>query len=410
MSANGRLKELDALRGLAALMVVVGHFVGAYFGTLPNLHDRKAVLVFLVLQAVSNGHAAVILFFLLSGFVLSMPSIHHRPQKYAVFITRRIFRIYVPYLAALFLAVLGSYFLHDHLALTEWANQTWSQPVQWPLVWQHVLFIGSYNWQEFNTAFWSLVIEMRVSLMFPLLCALVLRLPWRLSLLMSGLVACGTSVLSTFLPQGAPPPSTFYFTLHRADILSTLYFASLFIIGILMARHRSRLTQWAGGLTTGMSLAMFLGSMLLYIYGDLALACFCHVAFRGRPLVSSMVSAGGGDWPCAIGAAGIILLALGRKSFSEAMLSSFCQFFGKISYSVYLLHGTILFGLLHLYYGKIPTPLLLLIYLAGVVGCSTVFYKYVEEPSMEIGLKVSNRLKMPGAVKNPGTVAPVTPI
>jgi peptidoglycan/LPS O-acetylase OafA/YrhL len=394
MPANGRLKELDALRGLAALTVVLGHFGGLFIYVFPNYHHTKSLLLYLIVQLVGNGHAAVILFFLLSGFVLSIPSIHGRPQSYPVFLTRRITRIYLPYLAGLFLAVLGSYFLHRHVAL---AQGDWWRPVQWPLVWQHVLFVGSYEWGVFNPAFWSLVVEMRVSLAFPLLCMFVLRMPWRLSLLLSWVAASGMALLGTFLPHAAVAPPAFYFTLHLGDICGTIYYANLFIVGILLARHRERLTQWASGLTTGASCAMFIGSMLLYIYGNLAVACFCRVAFRGMTVLPSIVNDCSGEWPCAIGATGLILLALGRKSFSNAMLSSGCQFLGKISYSLYLLHLTILAALLHLVYGKIPTPLLFPIYLVCVVAGSTIFYKYIEEPSMEIGRKIGDRLKLSGA-------------
>ena len=400
MSANGRLKELDALRGLAALTVVFGHFGGA-FVTFPNIHQAKSILTYLAVQFVANGHAAVILFFVLSGFVLSIPSINGKPQSYPVFPTRRITRIYLPYLAALSLAVLGNHFLHNHLALSDWVNGPWHRSVQWPLVWQHVMFVGSYICGEFNTAFWSLVIEMRVSLAFPLLCMLVLRLPWRLALPISWLVACGAASLNAFLFHAPVLQPGYSFTLQTSDVIATVGYASLFVVGILLARHRVRLTQWSSGLSSGTAQALFVGSILLYVYGNLAVACFCRVAFRGMTTVPTIVNVCSGDWPCAIGATGIILLALGRQSFSRALMSPVCQFLGKISYSLYLLHGTILLTLLHLYYGRIPSPLIFAIYLPCVVACSSVFYKYIEEPCMELGRRVSDRLKPAGAQKKP---------
>ena len=406
MSVNLRLKELDALRGLAALTVVLGHFSMAFM-TFPNVHRAKSILTYLAIQVVGNGHSAVILFFVLSGFVLSIPSIEGRPQSYPVFFTRRITRIYLPYLVALILAVLGSYFLHGHLAAMPQFDGTWSQPVQWPLVWQHVLFIGSYRGGEFNGAFWSLVVEMRISLAFSLLCMFVLRLPWRLSLLLAWLTAFGMSLLMTFLPQGPLPPSTYYFTLHLADVCGTVYYSNLFVVGILLARYRNRLMQWTSGLTKRTAQAMFIGSMLLYLYGNFVVPCFCRLAFRGMRILPSIVNACAAEWPCAIGAAGIILLALGRKSFSEAMLSPVCQFLGKISYSIYLLHATVLFALLHLCYGKVPTPLLFLIYVAIVVAGSSVFYKYVEEPAMEIGRRIGDRLKVKAVKDARPAAAPV---
>ena len=48
------------------------------------------------------------LFFLLSGFVLSVPYLRGKGQAYPVYLIRRILRIYAPYLAALALAVAGA--------------------------------------------------------------------------------------------------------------------------------------------------------------------------------------------------------------------------------------------------------------------------------------------------------------
>ena len=65
-----------------------------------NAHPgRSGIGVSIVNLKVAFGPEAVILFFVLSGFVLSLPAVNGRPQTYPTFITRRIFRIYVPYLA-----------------------------------------------------------------------------------------------------------------------------------------------------------------------------------------------------------------------------------------------------------------------------------------------------------------------
>jgi peptidoglycan/LPS O-acetylase OafA/YrhL len=99
---QARFVELDSLRGLAALTVVLGHLRLLWQGEVqpasPTLN-----LLFKILNPAGNG--AVILFFVLSGFVLSLPAVAGRPQKYIVFLIRRIFRIYLPYLAALAVAV-----------------------------------------------------------------------------------------------------------------------------------------------------------------------------------------------------------------------------------------------------------------------------------------------------------------
>jgi peptidoglycan/LPS O-acetylase OafA/YrhL len=128
------------------------------------------------LRLFTAGHEAVILFFILSGFVLSTPAIRSKAKPYPVFVTRRIFRIYLPYMAALALAISAAASLHGYIPGNAWFHRTWSHRVQWQLVLAHGLFIGQYDTAEFNTAFWSVVVEMRISLVFPVLCAFALWL------------------------------------------------------------------------------------------------------------------------------------------------------------------------------------------------------------------------------------------
>ena len=74
------------------------------------------------------------------------------------------------------IAILGDRCLPPFHTDNYWINFTWSEPVTLHLVMQHILFLGNYDWSQFNTAFWSLVYEMRISLVFPLIALAVLRL------------------------------------------------------------------------------------------------------------------------------------------------------------------------------------------------------------------------------------------
>jgi len=70
---RGKLVELEALRGVAAMMVVFHHFL---LVVAPRLHGRNfpddpIALVRTPLFALVNGTAAVAIFFVLSGFVLT---------------------------------------------------------------------------------------------------------------------------------------------------------------------------------------------------------------------------------------------------------------------------------------------------------------------------------------------------
>ncbi len=172
-----RLDELDSLRGLAALSVVLYHFKIFWLDdVMRNSPVHQKHVIDRLLLPITAGHEAVILFFILSGFVLSLPAINLRARPYAVFILRRIFRIYIPYVAALFLAVLGNRFFAEDVTQSKCLSGYWSLPIDWGLFRQHLLCLGAYNTETFDPPIWTLVLEMRICLVFPFLCAQRLRL------------------------------------------------------------------------------------------------------------------------------------------------------------------------------------------------------------------------------------------
>ena len=93
VDGRGHYAELQALRGVAALTVLIGHCIGVY--ALP-------VAFVAMLEVVINAHAAVILFFVLSGFVLSI-ALERRALELRDtlgFYVRRLFRVYPAVLVA----------------------------------------------------------------------------------------------------------------------------------------------------------------------------------------------------------------------------------------------------------------------------------------------------------------------
>lgn len=79
-----RYRQLDSLRGLAALTVFIGHCAGVKI----NMGVQNAVYP-TPLGVLFNGNAAVVFFFVLSGFVLSLPFVNgNRPLKLTGFILK----------------------------------------------------------------------------------------------------------------------------------------------------------------------------------------------------------------------------------------------------------------------------------------------------------------------------------
>jgi len=100
---NMRYGQLDSLRGLAACSVVLCHATNVLPGVYDDPH-RSWWLTQTPLALLRAGHAAVIFFFVLSGFVLTLPFLKG-PVSYPSFLARRICRIWIPYATAMVAAV-----------------------------------------------------------------------------------------------------------------------------------------------------------------------------------------------------------------------------------------------------------------------------------------------------------------
>lgn len=107
LTPKTRFKKLDYLRGFAAVYVLIYHIF-----SLTNFIPETIQNLFF-----SFGQEAVMLFFLLSGFVIYI-SVHSKPDiSFSYYFIRRFRRIYFPFIIALilsaFLAILNQKFLQQ---------------------------------------------------------------------------------------------------------------------------------------------------------------------------------------------------------------------------------------------------------------------------------------------------------
>jgi peptidoglycan/LPS O-acetylase OafA/YrhL len=368
-----RLYQLDSLRGVAALCVVFHHLLWLWKDeTLNKSYGSLRGLIDILTQPISAGHEAVILFFILSGLVLSIPALQGKPQTYPVFVMRRVCRIYFPYLIALALAVVGDSVLHGSVTTSPWFDQFWVTPPNRPDVLQHIAFLGSFNTSQFDPPIWSLVHEMRVSLIFPFLCWLAISIkPVRL-LAISFAVSLACMFLAPQFPQSY-------------SYLCSLHYISFFVLGICTFHYSSRIRERFGRLRDDARVVLLGAAILIYSYPGKILTLYPGF----RQWIDLQLVA---DWTTAIGAFVFIVFALDSAAAGKILQSRPALWLGEMSYSLYLVHFIVLLVLVHLFYGKINLTILLLCCLLVSLAFARIFFITVERPCMNLGRKLSKRM------------------
>lgn len=356
----GRIKSLDSLRGLAAMVVVLYHFSLV----VPGVGLRLQAIW--PLRIVTAGQTAVIVFFVLSGFVLYLSLQRHDRDDYLTFTVRRLARLYPPVAVAVLLSV-GLYLLVDPRpgdTVPGWLTQySWTERPNPALVTGHLLLLDTDRFHTLDNPMWSLVVEMRLSLLFPLLAAGIRRRP------APTLVACLLiSFLARHVLQGG----------HRItslDPFPTLQFLDLFAIGAAMARFSDVVVRALHRLPGLLVAAVTLGGLCL------------HDRFP----------------PYMTYASAVLLVA---ASFAYPRLARFYAFrpfvwLGERSFSLYLVHVPLLLAAVHLLAGRMPVFVILAGALPICLAGAEVFWLGVEQPSMRLGRRLGRRLSHRGRTQAP---------
>lgn len=172
-SRFSRLRSVDALRGAAALGVVLYHTVG------PNYRFGPRVLNWLVipiLPMIRFGYVGVFLFFVISGFCIHLSRAKARvenkpPVGFPAFWKRRFRRLYPPYIIALIL----------YLGIAAFTTKFQLTPFYvWDVI-SHVLMLHNLDSRtvySINGVFWTLAIEEQLYLAYFLLLFLRNRWGW----------------------------------------------------------------------------------------------------------------------------------------------------------------------------------------------------------------------------------------
>ena len=383
-----RVAALDGLRGLAALVVVVHHCLltqpafSDYFFSNWATQPRtgfQTVLFDTPARIVWAGYEAVILFYVLSGLVLAMPWLEGRAPGYRMFLTKRICRIYLPYIVAVGAAALLSraFTLHTSLAgLSDWVNtMNWSNPVTSGVLLNHVFLTGHHN--VLNGPIHSLVWEMRVSALFPLIVVPVVIWGVRgaagvaaILLVLIGLAQWRFAGDTEFLRLLTVNPGLGASGKLTLEVEWTAFFALFFVFGTLIAMRLrphggnfDRMPAWS--------------AWACVLAGLLAIqAHWSHLELIQDTLVGA-------------GSCLVIIGVLAPGPIRRALSSPACAWLGAISYSLYLVHVPLILAALILLHAVLPVWLIL----AGAIPASILvawaFDRVVAKPSVRLGQRLA---------------------
>lgn len=362
---SDRIVELDGVRGVAILMVLVWHYYTAQTGAAEPLSLAAAFRS--VTELFWSG---VDLFFVLSGFLIGGIILDHhaRPGFLRVFWLRRCCRILPPMALLLLTCWAGYHFLDrqrfawlfDNL-MPWWSYATFTQNIV-------MGFRGTFG-GHFLDATWSLAVEEQFYLFAPLLVLLFGARRW--VKMLPALI-----ILALVLRLGFPGFHTFVGTPFRMDsLLSGFLIAAIFRNETAFARLQARRT-WV------------LASLVLMMLATLWRAAAGGFGQFGQDAAAAFAF----TWFAALYSVFLLSVLLYRGSAITAPLriGSLC-FIGAISYGLYLYHQPVS-GLLHgwLRYGAVPQlgPATLLALVVSV-ALAWFSFRYFESPFLRRGRRHS---------------------
>lgn len=378
-----RVRSLDGVRGLAALIVVLHHAMQLH-PTFARVQAQESAaeagapvwaLTHTPLHVLWAGEEAVLIFFVLSGFVLTLPATRG-PVAWRRYYPRRLVRLYLPVWASVALAVAlraafasggagasGSTWLHARAAAP--LGDAWHDAV---------LLDGT---GLLNSPLWSLRWEVLFSLALPLyVLALRRTTAW-------GAAAQATALMA-LIGVGT-----------LADV-AALRYLPVFGLGVVVARHQDLITSALDRLQRRRRSPVLWSSATVVIVVLLTARWLVDALPTAPRLMEAAASAA-----TIAGAVAVVLLPLCWPRCASSLESPGVQWLGTRSFSLYLVHEPVIIAValvVPVAWGVWPT---FAIGLLVALGATDVFYRLVERPSISLARAV-------GALRRPAP-APARP-
>lgn len=340
-----RHRSLDGLRALAILLVLLFHSTGRF--------DPVEISNSYALRFFSTGWNGVILFFVLSGFLvgnLALKELHDTNRiQLLKFWSRRMFRTWPLYFFMLFVA----YWRYDG-------------PIE-PPFWHYLTFTQNFFEPRFFMQTWSLAVEEQFYFFLPLGLVLIARLGkggW-----FPALAVLGVGLTALFRAWFGPSNNI-------AAVMDAL------LVGVSIAYMRLHRPALLQPLISRANLTFFCGVLVVY----------APFTFPEQSLARNVLGELGG----AVGFGLMVTAAFGRTVLDRLLDSNLAFWIALVSYSVYLTHdGTIILVFrLSEALGLTGLVKLLFVELAGISASCLVgalLFWLVEKPFLILRERLSPR-------------------
>jgi peptidoglycan/LPS O-acetylase OafA/YrhL len=203
---------------------------------------------------------------------------------------------------------------------------------------------------------WSLVQEMRLSLIYPLIAFCVLR-NWRAAVVGSFVISTGCIAIESKITI----PWAF-------DPLLTLSYLFLFTAGAALAHNADSIRRLFSKLPVWCTVGLWLVALRVV---TVPVECNYSIETSAAALL-------------------IITLCFATNSADRFLALRPFRWLGRVSYSLYLVHLPIVLTYVHLFYGKVPLPVLLLAAIGTALIAAEPMHRWVAVPSVNLAQRVSS--------------------
>lgn len=364
------LYELECLRGLAILMVFLFHVYGISYGSAPQ--EASLIMSFIV-----GGNSGVTLFFVLSGFLLSLPWLNYLLGNKSVapsisyFYKSRALRILPLYYFAIVFSVIVSQNIASGLEAA-------------------AFFYVGFDIFPYSVVWWTLSTEIQFYLLLPVCFWAWSHARYTRALLLFALLFWLGAYLTLVI-----------FKCFPGDFSSMFYTKSLF----------GRLPAFLVGIFSAFIYAKYAsilkspGNRVIVTYTSTA--AFFVIFYLLALVLQASINIGDGEaekswhvrhtYEAILWGAAMLVLVLGRPLGRQLLVNRVMAVYGKLSYSFYLLHVPVLFYLIYpikksmtsdVYLGSLY---LYVVPALGLLLCSVLAmasYKFIELPFLNLKRKL----------------------